>query len=358
MGDTPPTEERSTQRYATARLVIDLLERFGAPPSALNFELWLLCAADPGCAFALEVRRLGAEGAAFTEALSEELAAKFLPRHKLSQEIEEAGEALARQLEAVGRAVDAAQGDARSYGRALSAGAAEFERAVDPPRIRALIAHLTDATRRVERGNAGLADLLSRSTQDVRRLREHMEQVRRESLTDALTNLPNRKAFEQALRKACEAELPLAVALVDIDHFKTFNDTWGHQTGDQVLRYVAAALAQAGQPPRMAARYGGEEFAVLFVGESEAQAARVLEDLRARVGSRVLKRRSTNEDLGSVTVSIGLAKRDADEARDALLERADAAMYASKRAGRNRLTHASAMTEPPRLPAAADLLIA
>ena len=69
MGEAPSTEERSSQRYATARLVIDLLERVGAPPTALNFELWQLCAVDPGCAFGVEVRRLSAEGAAFTEAV-------------------------------------------------------------------------------------------------------------------------------------------------------------------------------------------------------------------------------------------------------------------------------------------------
>ena len=254
--------------------------------------------------------------------------------------------------------MDAAQGNARSYSQALAAGAAEFERLSDPVALRGLAVRLTEATRQVERENAGLADLLARSTQDVRRLREHMAQGRRDSLTDTLTTLPNRKAFDLALRRACKAGGPLAVALLDIDHFKGFNDTWGHQTGDQVIRYVASALARAGQAPRLAARYGGEEFAILFPGDGEAQAAPALEEVRRQIASRVLKRRSTNEDLGSVTISIGLAARLAEEAEDDLVGRADAALYASKRAGRNRLTCASTVTGQPLLPAKDDLAIA
>ena len=359
MAEAPPsTADHGAQRYAGARRVIDLLERFGAAPSPLNYELWMLYAADPGGAFALEANRLAGEGAAFTEAVSEELALQFLPRHKLSHEIHETGEALARQLESVGVAVDAAQGKALTYGRALSAGASEFERLSDPVQLRTLAQRLTEATREVERETAGLADLLARSTQDVRRMREHMEQVRRDSLTDMLTALPNRKAFDLALRKACKAGEPLAVALLDIDHFKTFNDTWGHQTGDQVIRYVASVLARAGHAPRMAARYGGEEFAILLPGDGEAQAAPVLDELRRQIGSRVLKRRSTNEDLGSVTISVGVAARGPGEPEDDLVGRADAALYASKRGGRNRLTCASALTGEALMPERGDLAIA
>ena len=357
MAEAPPSVIDHGQRYAGARRVIDVLERFGAAPSPLNYELWLLYVADPGGAFAVEVDRMAAGGAGFTEAVSEALAIQFLPRHKLSEELHQTGEALALQLESMVTAVDVAQGNARTYSRALSDGALELERASDAASLRRLTVRLADATRRIELENAGLADLLARSTQDVRRLREHMEQVRRESLTDALTGLANRKAFDQALRKVCKAGQPLALALLDIDHFKSFNDNWGHQTGDQVIRYVASVLARAGQHPRLAARYGGEEFAILFPGESEAHAADALEEVRRQIGTRVLKRRSTNADLGSVTISIGVAARQGEEPGDDVVGRADAALYASKRGGRNRLTRACELTEASLLPVG-DLAIA
>ena len=121
--------------------------------------------------------------------------------------------------------------------------------------------------------------------------------------------------------------------MLDIDHFKRFNDTWGHQTGDQVLRYVASIIGRLGAPPRMAARYGGEEFALLFPYEGADKAMQTLESIRVEISSRMLKRRSTNDDLGAVTVSAGFALRAPGETPAALLERADAALYVSKRGG-------------------------
>jgi len=130
------------------------------------------------------------------------------------------------------------------------------------------------------------------------------------------------------------------LAVLDIDHFKTFNDTWGHQTGDQVIRYVASVIGRVGAPPRFAARYGGEEFAMIFAGESERQVDRTLHHILDEVASRRLKRRSTNEELGAVTISAGFAERLPGEAPVAFMERADAALYESKRTGRNRVSRA------------------
>jgi diguanylate cyclase len=159
-------------------------------------------------------------------------------------------------------------------------------------------------------------------------------------MTDALTNLANRKAFDEALERVCAeaGDQPLTIALIDIDHFKRFNDTWGHQTGDQVIRYVASVIGRVGSAPRTAARYGGEEFAILFPGVAMADAFLEMEAARLEIGSRSLKRRSTNEDLGAVTVSTGLAEFHKGEAPASFMERADAALYASKRGGRDRVT--------------------
>src|ERR1700741_5131951 len=172
-----------------------------------------------------------------------------------------------------------------------------------------MVDSLATATRKVQAENHALESQLADTTAEVGRLREHLELLRRDAMTDGLTNLANRKAFDEALLKACaESEAkggPLTLALLDIDHFKLFNDTWGHQTGDQVIRYVASVMARLGDPPRLAARFGGEEFAVLLPNERMSEALHLLEGVRREIGSRTLKRRSTNEDLGAVTVSIG-----------------------------------------------------
>jgi diguanylate cyclase len=140
--------------------------------------------------------------------------------------------------------------------------------------------------------------------------------------------------------------------VLDIDHFKGFNDTWGHQTGDQVIRYVASVIGRVAAPPRFAARYGGEEFAMIFPRESAAIVAGTLEEIRVEVSSRMLKRRSTNEDLGAITISSGFAERRPGETGHSVMERADAALYTSKRGGRNRVTAAESKPTRPTRPEA------
>jgi diguanylate cyclase len=110
-----------------------------------------------------------------------------------------------------------------------------------------------------------------------------------------------------------------------------------------VLRYVASVIERCAAAPRIGARYGGEEFAIIFPGETADAAWTVLEAIREEVSSRILKRRSTNEDLGAITISSGVAERARQELPVGLVDRADGALYASKNAGRNRTTKA----EPP-----------
>jgi diguanylate cyclase len=110
-----------------------------------------------------------------------------------------------------------------------------------------------------------------------------------------------------------------------------------------VIRFVASVIGRMGEPPRLASRYGGEEFALLFRGESAGMAMEVLEGIRIEVSSRTLKRRSTNDDLGAITVSTGLAERLPGEQVHGFMGRADEALYASKRGGRNRTTAAESV---------------
>jgi diguanylate cyclase (GGDEF)-like protein len=163
---------------------------------------------------------------------------------------------------------------------------------------------------------------------------------------DELTGLPGRRALNEAL---ADLRGTYAIAMVDIDHFKKFNDQHGHDVGDQLLRMVGSRLAETGGGGR-AFRYGGEEFAVLFSGQTVDAAVPHLEDLRkaiegagfaVRGGKRPRKKPDPPKNGGgrrvSVTVSIGVAGPEAETAPDAVVRAADAALYRAKRAGRNRL---------------------
>ena len=332
---------RSPNAYAMSREALNLMEANKVWPTPHNFEIWLYVVADPQSALAQEVLRLIDSGEPMTEEISEVLANKYISRMRLSDEVRDAGLKLTKELSSITAVIADAQKSQRNYNQTLENASGELSHE-DPSQIADLIHTLKAATKKVIQQSSELESRLSSSSLEVLKLRKHLEQVRIEAMTDALTNLANRKAFDERLEKHCDTEdAPLTLAVIDIDHFKKFNDTWGHQTGDQVLRYVASVLARVGREPRMAARYGGEEFGLIFPGESLEFTHAIMDQVRSEISSRQLKRRSTNEDLGSVTISVGLAERLKGEDAFSLVDRADAALYTSKKNGRNRVSCAS-----------------
>jgi len=189
---------------------------------------------------------------------------------------------------------------------------------------------------------------------DIVMLAALMQESHRLAFHDELTGLPGRRALEErlpGLGPVC------AMAMIDVDHFKKFNVTHGHATGDQVLRLVAARLALVGGGG-IAYRYGGEEFAVLFPGRSLDEALLSLEELREAIENYRMRIRSenrprdsgagsqrrnrigdaTSDKLLSVTVSIGVAEREAGFNPVHVLRAADEALYRAKQAGRNRVS--------------------
>jgi diguanylate cyclase len=344
MADPVESALRGPQAFALARNAIEDMERRGLWPTPLNYELWLHFIGQPDGPLAQEIERLLALGEAITEDVSEELAATFLPKARLNEQIRDAGDQLNKELASVAQAIKQAQQSSEQYGQTLTVAGRELAELSEPAAIKAMVENLTSATRKVQRENKSLEKRLDESTAEVSRLKDHLEQVRRDATTDALTNLANRKAFDDELGRACAEAMengePLVLAVLDIDHFKRFNDTWGHQTGDQVIRYVSGVIGRTAPPPRFAARYGGEEFAMIFPGEKLHEVQRTLEEILGEVSSRTLKRRSTNEDLGTITISAGFAQFQAAEEVHSLIERADQALYASKHGGRNRITMA------------------
>lgn len=165
----------------------------------------------------------------------------------------------------------------------------------------------------------------------------------RAAKVDALTGLFNRRWFDEILdrqwRRACAEGEPLSVLFIDIDHFKSVNDRYGHLTGDAALREVANLLQSSIRPMDLAARFGGEEFAILMLGIALGEAREIAERLRRDIERHPVR---AGGALLHLTASIGVAERLPEESADALLAACDAAMYAAKRTGRN----AVAVREP------------
>lgn len=332
---------RSPEAYELARLAVEHLEGLGVWPTPLNYELWSYAISEPGSALAAELDRMRIAGETITDEIAEELAAAYLPRGRLEVQIRDTGQALSRELASAEQAIRSAQEGSESFSNQLEETTRTLESSPMDPVLRSVVEDLTSATRQMQEQNASVERVLAASTSEVALLREQLEAIRREAATDPLTRLANRRAFdeaiESALAEAVATETYFCLALLDIDHFKTFNDQWGHQTGDQVLRYVATQIRKHCAPPRFAARFGGEEFAIIMPDEILFEATPFVETILRDISSTRIRKRSTKEDLGVIALSAGMAGYRPGDTVHSLIERADASLYAAKRQGRGRL---------------------
>jgi diguanylate cyclase len=243
--------------------------------------------------------------------------------------------------------INAAAGSATSYTASLADASEKLLGASDNLRggsdglaLRAVIERLVAGAKEMETNNRSLEARLSASREEIEQLQQNLEAVRTESLTDPLTTLANRKFFdaelERAVAEANAGQEALALLLCDVDHFKAFNDRFGHLTGDQVLRLVAISVKQIVKGQDIAARYGGEEFAVALPKTAERSAISVADQIRRAVMNKELLKRSSGERLGRVTISIGVALLRLTDTPQSLIEW-DKCLYAAKRNGRNQV---------------------
>lgn len=206
-----------------------------------------------------------------------------------------------------------------------------------------VLQELLNGTREIRGAMGVLQSQLEQSQREISTLRDEVQRARGEALTDALTGLANRRAFDQQLN-ACmngraedQQEAPCLV-LGDIDFFKRINDSFGHGFGDQVLRTVAQTLKNVAADQALAARVGGEEFALLLPACSLSEAQLLAEKLRSTVAAGRIRRGSVAQDIERVTISMGVTQWMRGESANTFYERADRALYASKHCGRNCVT--------------------
>ncbi len=218
---------------------------------------------------------------------------------------------------------------------------AGLARITDPERAREAITDLRAANRRMHEKSSLLASELEAARREIAVLRETVDEVERLAFLDALTQIGNRRFFDKTLNSnmsACiESGADLCLALADIDRFKHVNDKFGHVVGDHLLKSFADVLNGGVGARGKVARYGGEEFALLFPGASLPEARRVVEALRRELEGKRWVVGPSEQPLGLVTASFGLAKLAPGESAESFVHRADARLMRAKALGRNRV---------------------
>jgi diguanylate cyclase len=249
----------------------------------------------------------------------------------------------------LGRTMAGARNATGTYSVALEGHVADLQDAASGTdviaRLTTLTRHMLDHSRSVQRD-------LATSEAQIGTLQIRLDTARRLANQDHLTGLPNRRAFDHLFdRKVREARLSgeaLCVAFCDIDNFKRINDAHGHPAGDRVIRHVAEMLGAIADARCHVARHGGEEFAVLLCGSSLDDGWARLDAAREQIASKRLINRSTDTPFGQITFSGGIADALAYGTKAAALRAADAALYAAKNSGRNRVVIAGREPDPRR----------
>ncbi|MFM9865107.1 MAG: GGDEF domain-containing protein [Micropepsaceae bacterium] len=318
---------------------IDLMREYKAAPTPPQYELWFNYASGLNHELIDALDTAVQDGHATDAARMRDLHMRFFGGN-LTTAVDDMGAKLQEELQRFAHVLENTGQDTASYGKTLSIATQQLHHG-DVAQFKLVIEGVVAATRAIEAKHKALEKELTTSSSEIKSLRQRLESIREESRVDSLTGLLNRRGFDErmimALCGVAENNDQLCVLIGDVDHFKKFNDTWGHATGDQVLRLVAQCFKSNTKGGDTAARYGGEEFVVALPQTSLEGAITVAEHIRVAVESKKIVKRSTGETLGSITLSIGVAKHVPGEPIEDTLNRADACLYAAKRSGRNRV---------------------
>ena len=273
-----------------------------------------------------------------------ELYERFFVRHAEERALLTAGKRLNELASELNREVAAFGGETAKFGSSLSEAQERVTAAPTGERICSIARVMVEETRRMQDQATRVEGNLRASMTEIDGLRRDLQVAWSEARTDGLTGIANRKHFDQALRLAAAQALELGIAacllLADIDHFKRFNDVYGHALGDQVLRLVASLLRHNVKGQDLVARYGGEEFAVILPATRLADATTLADRLRELVATRRVQLKDRGQSLGRVTLSIGVAEFHQGERCADWIARADGALYEAKRSGRNQVVAA------------------
>lgn len=238
---------------------------------------------------------------------------------------------------------NSAQSETSEHRGAIDAQISELAKSAEDasPESGAGIDRLVDLSRIMLERIVQVEEAMKKSQAETADLKESLADARAQADVDHLTRLPNRRAFERQLeataKRAEEKGEQLSLGFCDIDHFKSINDTHGHDAGDRVLVAIANTLKKHAGKHLFAARHGGEEFVVLFPGLNAQDASDRLDEIRIDLSSRQMANRDNGKSFGRITFSAGVsAVQGAQDTRGAL-SRADAALYEAKQAGRDRV---------------------
>jgi diguanylate cyclase len=333
-------KEFMNQTLTYVRLALPLMSKHNIPITPSNYAVWYKYFSFGDLELNRIIDQTLKDGGLFSKEFNETLFQKFCTE-KDENELSKIKEELRQVLVLMFNQISDLTGHTDEYEQAVTNSVNKLSNLDSINDIREVVLEIVEKTKTLGQFGKSFSQKLKEATEALEELKKDFEQVRTEATLDPLTGLANRKLLNETLatltEEAAKEKTTLSLLLTDIDHFKRFNDEHGHLIGDEVLKFVAKKIKDLVKGGDLVARFGGEEFAVILPGTSLENARIVAENIRGFFAKTSLKTKTTSMTLGNITVSIGISALRTGESLEALIQRADQALYQAKNAGRNRI---------------------
>lgn len=336
--------EYQDQAAEYMRLAIPLMKKYGIAMTPANYAVWYEYVAGTNAALQDAVDNHLDENTELNDQQSRELYERFFDRERDQTALLEMRQDLKRVLSEVLNFVSTSAVTSQSVSTNLTAIIDNITPEMSSDDIHEVINKVIAETRLAASSSDLLVEKLNSTVSEMKDLKKDLSDAKREAKTDTLTKLANRKAFDNILEKAAidsdTSNIEVCIIFADLDLFKRVNDTHGNLVGDQVLKVIARSLTEAVKGRDLVARYGGEEFAIILLNTTLVNAKKVAENIRTEIAAKRIQRKDSRESIGKITMSFGVARYFPSEGAESFLQRADRALYMSKRNGRNIVTEA------------------
>lgn len=318
--------------------VLGVLERANVPPVPALYRLIYDYVAGVRGLLASRVDDILGEGGDVAGRLYTE----FVAPYETNETLERATQRITERLRALDVLIVESLSAAEQQSVALRGAGAELGGdQIGAALLQEWVERLEVTNRGMRRSTTKLERELIEATTELQTMRDDIRLVKENMTRDPLTGLANRSGLDTAMQRAMlarsDSERPLSCAMVDIDHFKSLNDRYGHQVGDEVLRIVARAILVSVRGGDVVGRPGGDEFLVIFPNAELTDARELGERIRASVAQSDLRAVMGEAVLGGITASIGVALLREGDSITGLVQRADGCLYEAKQHGRNRV---------------------